>query len=387
MNFFASVPLDRPDPIFGLNIRFREDPRPNKIDLGAGVYRTAELKPFILKSVKRAEAHLLETEKSKDYLPIDGLPEYISLTKKLVFGRDAKKIYGAHTPGATVAIRVGGAFLKELGIHKAFLSNPTWANHVRIFQHAGLEVGNYTYLNFQKLSFHFEGFIEDLKKMERGCCVLLHACCHNPTGFDPSIEQWKTICNVIKEKEIFPFFDLSYQGFGDQLETDVAAVRLFLEEGLNFAVAVSHSKNFSLYAERCGALFMICNDEEEVERVGSRIKIIIRGLYSNPPCHGARIVSTILQHAELHPLWINEVAEMRTRLVKMRHSLAELLQGKFDFISRQKGMFSYTGLSRSQVEKLISEFGIYLPEDGRINIAGLNLDNLHYVANAILNTL
>lgn len=389
MDFFKTLQPAPADPIFGLVARYQKDPRPYKVDLGAGVYKTEKLEPYILPSVKKAEFFLLEQEKNKDYLAIDGLEDYVAFTKKLVFGENLERIYGAQTVGATAALRVSGAFLYERGLHKIYFSNPTWANHEPIFRHAGFEIGWYDYLTNNLSGLNFEKLIDALNKMESQSVVLFHASCHNPTGFDPTQEQWEKICDVVKQRGLFPLFDLSYQGFGVGVDEDSDSIRLFLNRGLSFAVAVSHAKNFGLYAERAGALYFICSTAEEACSVGSHIKPIIRGLYSNPPCHGARIVATILQQPELKKLWEEELRAMRERLSQMRKSLASSLQKKtnrFEFITNQKGMFSYTGLSKSQVDYLIDEYAIYLPKSGRINVAGLNHQNLQSVAEAILNS-
>ena len=270
-------------------------------------------------------------------------------------------------------------------MHKLFLSNPTWANHYRIFQQAGFEVGTYPYFNSEKKGFDCVGLLEALRQMEEHSVVLLQVCAHNPTGLDPTLAEWQKICAVMQERSLFPFFDFAYQGFAENLVQDTAALRPFLQSGMECAVAVSHSKNFGLYAERCGALFMICKEVEAAKRVGSQIKVLIRGLYSNPPCHGARIVAKILGDSELTEIWEKEVAGMRTRISEMRQALAHgLSSGSFDFLAHQKGMFSYTGLNEGQVERLIAEYGIYMPKDGRINVAGLNHENLEYVTQAIL---
>jgi aspartate aminotransferase len=391
MTIFEKVTEASLDPILGLTESYAADSRKNKVNLGVGIYKTTDLKPFILNTVKKAEALLVEKERSKDYLPIDGLSEYVQLTKTLVFGEkgDLSHIYGAQTVGGTAAHCAGGYFLKEIGLHTLYLSAPTWANHRRIFQQAGLEVHTYPYFSWQKRGFDFSAFIEALDQMEERSIVLLQVCCHNPTGFDPTFAQWKEIFDRVKKKRLFPFFDLAYQGFGDNLVQDVAPLTHFLQNQEACAIAVSHAKNFGIYSERCGALFIVCQDGAEAKRVGSRVKMIIRGLYSNPPLHGAHIVATILQDKELRGHWEQELATMRERITEMRKALAIGLQTKsstsaFDFMATQKGMFSYTGLSEKQVGQLIADYGIYMPTDGRINVAGLNSENLEYVVDAIL---
>jgi aspartate aminotransferase len=390
MKFFEHVVEAPLDPILGLNIRFNADPRENKVNLGVGTYKTAELKSIILNSVKQAESLLLKREINKDYLPIDGLKEYVLQTKALVFGSShLNHIYGAQTVGGTAALAVGARFLKEIGLKKVFLSSPTWSNHNRIFHCAGLEVASYSYYNLKKQDLDFSALTSDLNKMKKESIVLWHLCCHNPTGCDPTFEQWREICEIMKKRKLFAFFDFAYQGFGEDLEKDAAPLSLFLQNSLEFAVAVSHAKNFGLYGERCGVLFMACHEEEEALSIGSRIKVIIRSLYSNPPRHGAEIIATILQDEELKQLWIKELEEMRGRIDAMRNSLVLGLQSKaassqFDFLLKQRGMFSYIGLNETQVEKLIADYGIYMTKKGRINVAGLNSENLDYVIDAIL---
>lgn len=390
MNFFESIEQAPVDPILGISSAFASDKRACKVNLGAGVYKTAELKPLILEAVKKAEALLLESESSKDYLPIDGMPEYVAAVKELVFGKSAEKerIYGAQMVGGSGALRVGASFLKKSGFSQIFISDPSWDNHQRIFTHAGLIVESYPYYDPNHRKFDYENFLRKIGEMPKGSIAVLHACCHNPTGFDPTKEQWKEIIGQLKKREVFPFFDFAYQGFGEGVEEDTMSIRLCLESGVEFAVALSQSKNFGLYGERCGALFFICNDAESAKRVGSQVKIVIRGLYSSPPCHGARIVHTILSNPLLKEAWLKELKVMRNRISEMRITLAKELQQKsgthnFDFLTQQTGMFSYTGLNAVQVERLIEDYGIYMPKDGRINIAGLNKDNVEYVARAI----
>jgi aspartate/tyrosine/aromatic aminotransferase len=389
MDFFNQVVEFPLDPILGLNISYAADQRKNKVDLGAGVYKTSDHQSFILNSVKKAETILLETEKSKDYLPIDGLPDFLSCTKALVFGSDFPFLYGAQTAGATAALSVGGRFLKQIGLSSLYLSAPTWANHKRVFQDAGLDIHTYSYFDWKTKGLAFDPMIEEIKKMPERSIILLQVCCHNPTGIDPTLEQWEILFDLFQKRGLFPFFDLSYQGFGKSVEEDAAPLALFLKRGLPCAVAVSNAKNFGIYGERCGALFIACSSAQEQRAVGSQIKMIIRSLYSNPPCHGARIVSTILQREELSKQWRGELAAMSTRISETRKALALGLQAKtgsarFDYLLSQKGMFSYTGLSEPQVERLISDYAIYLPSDGRINVAGLNGENLDYVIDAII---
>lgn len=385
----TSLPVD---PIFGLNLAFSKDTRKNKVNLGVGVYRSSDLKPFILKTVKRAEAILFEEESSKEYLPIDGLASYVQLTKQLVFApfSELDRIYGAQVVGGTAGLRIGSILLNQRGIKNAYIPDPTWDNHGRIFSQAGLKVNPYPYYDQKMKAIDFEGLIKSIDTMEENSLLVLHACCHNPTGCDLSEAQCKTLYTRIRAKKIFPFFDLAYQGFAENLESDTASIRLFLQEKLPCAIAVSHSKNFTLYAERIGVLFFVCESAGEAVNVGSHVKTIIRGLYSNPPCHGSRIVAKILENQELRSSWIEELAQMRERILKARQTLIVELQKKsssFDHMIGQRGMFSYTGLSVPQVERLCNEYAIFMPKEGRINVAGLNSENTAYVAHALVEVL
>jgi len=382
MNFFKSVEQLPPDPIFGLNTAFAADNRKNKVNLGAGVYKTAELKPFILNTVKNAEKLLIQLETSKDYLSIDGEKQYLEKTRLLVFGETSspERIYGAQSVGATSALLVGASFLKELKYEKIYIPDPSWENHRRVFLAAGLEVDTYPY--YKPNGIDFENLCHFLKnEIPNKSSLILHASCHNPTGFDPKFEEWKEIQDILAKRDIFPFFDFSYQGLGTNLDEDAKAIRYFAEKGMQFAVAISHAKNFGLYAERPGALYFVCSDQDEARKVGSHVKTIIRGLYSNPPCHGARIVAIILEDENLKKHWISELTAMRERIGEMRRALTAKLHIKlpkdnFDFVLSQKGMFSFVGLEEKKVDHLTKEFGIYLPKNGRINIAGLNTENM-----------
>lgn len=394
MRFFEEIELIPPDSILGLNQAFLADPRKQKVNLGVGAYKTAELKPLILESVKKVEKLLLQQETSKDYLPIDGDAEFITQIKKLIFGSHAgsSTLYGAQTVGATAALRVGGAFLKKIGFSNVFISDPTWDNHRRIFEHADLAVSTYPYYNAHTKAFDFKAFCLSLEKMEAKSIILMQPCCHNPTGLDPTLEQWEEIFDRICEKQLFPFFDFAYQGFGVGCDEDAASIRSFVSRNYPYAVAVSYAKNFGLYGERTGALFLGCMTEGETQRVASQIRVLIRGIYSNPPCHGARIVANILKNEELKHEWLQELAALRYRITAMRYKLFTALKSKsqssaFDVLQHQRGMFSYTGLQRNQVEQLMTKHGIYMTKDGRINVAGLNDENIEIVADAIVASL
>lgn len=389
MSFFERTPLAPIDPILGLAQAFKEDPRPIKVNLGVGSYRTAALTPLILTSVKESEKKLLLNEKSKDYLPIEGDREYLKLSYELLFGRPlSEEVGAAQTVGGTGALRIVGKFLESSGLKKIHIPTPTWGNHRRIFTHAGLEVEEMPYYDDKKHLFDFANFILSLEKMKGGSVVLLHAVCHNPTGIDPTLEQWKKILEKMKERELFPFFDIAYQGFGKGIEEDAEAIRLFREASIPMAVAMSYSKNFGLYGERVGALFFICKESGERERIMSQIKVLIRGNYSNPPLHGAAIVREILHNPSLKALWLEELDAMRSRIDLMRNSFTKALEknsndATFSHIAKSQGMFAFTGLAPRQVEQLIMKYGIYMTNDGRINLAGLNDDNIGYVVKAI----
>lgn len=390
--YFKNIQAFPPDPIFGLMRTFLDDPRPEKVNLVIGAYRTADLQPYILPIVKEVEQILIKTERSKDYLEIDGDPLFLKLSKELVFGSSEDRIYSAQTIGGTAALRVGAEFFLSVGIDSFALPAPTWANHPRIFRDAGLSIETYPYYNPEMKGFDCGKMMAYLQTLKPGTGVLLHACCHNPTGSDPTFEEWQKICACMQERELFPFFDLAYQGFGDSLPEDAAAVRLFYEKGFEFGVAYSFSKNFGLYAERCGALFVVSGDSEKAGKIGSQIRLIIRGMYSNPASHGSMIVRSILGDHELRKRWESELKLMRERIHDMRARLVSALNERlpsstYDFLFKQKGMFSYTGLQAAQVECLTGEFGIYLPKDGRINVAGLNRENIPYVADAIASSL
>lgn len=388
MQFFEEVEIAPADPILGLSIAFQEDPRADKVNLGVGVYKAADLKPLVLASVKKAEERLLHEETSKEYLPIDGDKIFVDLSKKLLFGASNNAcIYGAQSIGGTGALSIGAAFLRGWTSGRVFLPDPTWDNHPRIFSRARFEVKTYPYYDARNHGLDFRGMCAGIEQMEPKDVILLHSCCHNPTGFDPTIEQWKEICALVKKRSLFPFFDSAYLGFKENPEKDSSPIRLFIKEGIECFVALSYAKNFGLYAERAGALYAVCADKFSAKKVGSQLKVIMRGLYSNPPAHGARIVAMILGDPKLHALWQEELITMRGRIDEMRKTfLAALMANtkqEFGFMAQQKGMFSYTGLKQHQVEQLIADYGIYLPKDGRVNIAGLNTENLDYVVKAI----
>ncbi|HSX12044.1 MAG TPA: amino acid aminotransferase [Rhabdochlamydiaceae bacterium] len=396
-SLFDKVSLAPPDAIFGLVKDFQADSRPNKVNLLVGFFKTETgATPFLL-CVKEAEEILLRKEKNKEYLPIDGNPVCIEKIGALLFGEALWKkskahICGAQTVGGTGALRTLGDFFKREMADEIWISDPTWANHHNIFPQAGLKINKYPYYDRNSHQLLFQEMLDCLSKLQKGSIVLLHSNCHNPTGFDLSAAQWKQLSDLFLQKGLFPFFDVAYQGFGDGLEEDAFAVRYFLERGHELAVAYSCAKNFSLYGERVGALYLADGSTKNRDNIQSQIKSIIRANYSNPSIHGAAIVAEILSAPELTKKWHQDLKEMRERISKMREQFVTALSAKkipyaLEFMRRSKGLFCYTGLKKQHVDKLISQFGIYLPSDGRINVTGLNQSNLDYVVNAIAEVL
>lgn len=376
MDFFDRLKPAEPDKIFGVVKAFFEDPRKDKLNAIIGAYKSEDLKSYVFTSVKQAEALLLQEEKNKDYLPIDGHPDYLRESQKLVFGDIYPNIYGAQTVGGTAALRICAELLHKAGGSTAYISNLTWVNHRRIFEHAGFQVKTYPYYNNKGVD--LSALLQAFDKMDAGSVVVMQASCHNPTGSDLTLEQWKAVCKKVEERSLFIVFDLAYQGFGRGLVEDVEAIRYFLSQGLEFAVAVSHSKSFGLYGERIGALYIV---SKKPEVIGSQVKEIVRGMYSNPPLHGSRIIARILQDPILREQWEQELVQIRKRIHQMRTQLADELA--LDFLREQQGMFAFIGLEKEVVEKLRGHYGIYLPGDGRINVAGLNASTLHQIATAI----
>ncbi|UUM21882.1 amino acid aminotransferase [Mycoavidus sp. SF9855] len=398
MTLFATVELAPRDPILGLNETFGADTRPTKVNLGIGVYTNDEGRLPLLRAVREAEKARIEAAIPRGYLPIDGIAAYDAAVQKLLFGNASPliaqgRIVTAQSLGGTGALKIGADFLKRLNPNaKVAVSNPSWENHRAIFQAAGFEVLSYPYYSAETQNVDFAGLSSTLNTYTPGTIVILHACCHNPTGVDLTPEQWQQVVQIVKERELIPFLDIAYQGFGAGIEEDAAAIRLFAEAGINSFVANSFSKSFSLYGERVGALSVITSSQDEAMRVLSQLKQVIRTSYSNPPTHGAALVATILSSPELRTLWEEELSEMRSRILSMRSSLISKLKQygakrDFDFVSRQHGMFSYSGLNAQQVERLKTEFGIYAVSTGRICVAALNTKNVEVVAQAIAHVL
>ncbi len=398
MTLFATVELAPRDPILGLNETFSADTRPTKVNLGIGVYTNDAGRLPLLRAVREAEKARIEAALPRGYLPIDGIAAYDAAVQKLLFGNASPllaqgRIVTTQSLGGTGALKIGADFLKRLNPNaKVAVSNPSWENHRAIFQAAGFEVLSYPYYSAETQNVDFAGLSSTLNTYTPGTIVVLHACCHNPTGVDLTPEQWQQVVQIVKERELIPFLDIAYQGFGAGIEEDAAAIRLFAEAGINSFVANSFSKSFSLYGERVGALSVITSSQDEAKRVLSQLKQVIRCSYSNPPTHGAALVASILSSPELRTLWEEELSEMRDRILSMRSSLITKLKQygakrDFDFVSRQRGMFSYSGLNAQQVERLKTEFGIYAVSSGRICVAALNTKNVEVVAQAIAHVL
>ena len=394
MSLFSSVELAPRDPILGLNEQFAADPNPNKVNLGVGVYFDENGKLPLLACVQAAEKTMMATPKPRGYLPIDGIAAYDDGVKKLVFGADSEpyqsgRIATVQGLGGTGALKIGADFLKHLNpAAKVLISDPSWENHRALFTQAGFDVGTYRYYDSATRNLNFEGMLADLKAAAPGTVVVLHACCHNPTGYDISAAQWDQVIEAVKAGKLTPFLDMAYQGFGHGIAEDGAVVGKFVAAGLDVFVATSFSKSFSLYGERVGALSVVCATKEEAAKVLSQLKIMVRTNYSNPPIHGAAIVAQVLGTPELRALWEKELGEMRTRIKAMRSKLVEGLKAAgvkqdMSFITDQIGMFSYSGLSKEQMQRLRSEFGVYGTDTGRMCVAALNSKNVDYVCQAI----
>jgi aromatic-amino-acid transaminase len=394
MNLFSSVQLAPKDPIFGLTEAYTADQRPTKVNLGVGVYYTDEGKVPLLKAVLEAEREIVAKEAPRAYIPIEGPNPYNSAVQNLLFGADSSlikdgRVVTAECLGGTGALRVGGDFVKRLEPQaKAAISSPSWENHRGIFEAAGYEVLEYTYFDPKTRGVDFDGMVKSLESFPPKTLVILHACCHNPTGADLTKEQWQKIISICQTKHLIPFLDLAYQGFAEGIEADGTAVRMFAQSGLSFFVSSSFSKSFSLYGERVGALSIVTQSKEESTRVMSQLKKVIRTNYSNPPTHGAAIVAMVLNSPKLRQMWEDELAQMRDRIKAMRQGLKQKLaaagvQQDFSFIEAQRGMFSYSGLTANQVSKLQEQDGIYALSTGRICVAALNTKNIDRVAQAI----
>ena len=398
MSLFSAVEMAPRDPILGLNEAFNADPRPGKVNLGVGVYFTEEGRIPLLRAVVEAEKARLEARAPRGYLPIEGIAAYDSAVQKLLFGADSAllaegRVVTTQSLGGTGALKTGADFLKRLLPDAVVaISNPSWENHRALFESAGFPVENYSYYDAATQGVNLAGMLADLRALPARSIVVLHACCHNPTGVDLSSADWQQVLEVVRERDHVPFLDIAYQGFGDGIVEDAEAVRLFADSGLQFFVSSSFSKSFSLYGERVGALSIVTASKEEAGRVLSQVKRVIRTNYSNPPTHGASVVAAVLNSPELRALWEEELGEMRQRIKQLRNGMVEQLAAlgakrDFSFVNAQRGMFSYSGLTGDQVERLKNEFGIYAVGTGRICVAALNSNNLEVVSRAIVEVL
>lgn len=391
---FEKLEMAPADPILGLTEAFNKDPNPNKINLGVGVYKDEAGTTPIMNSVRKAEKNLVETEKTKNYLPIPGAPAYGTVVQELIFGKENKVFSAtAHTPGGTGALRVAGEFLKKLKpTAKVWVSDPTWPNHNGVFAAAGFTVGKYAYYNAQTRGLDFAAMLAAMNAMNSGDIVVLHACCHNPSGIDPTTEQWKQIAALIAKKDLLPLVDFAYQGLGRGLEEDAEGVRILAAAASEMVVCSSFSKNFGLYNERVGAITLKGAAQDAIDKAFSHLKATIRVIYSNPPSHGGAVVTTIMSNADLRKEWEAEVADIRRRIKEMRELFVVTLKAKgvkqdFSFLTTQYGMFSFSGLSDDQVKTLKEKYGVYIVGGGRMNVAGMTKANMQPLCTAIAEVL
>ncbi len=394
MSMFTGVQMAPRDPILGLNEQFAADTNPHKVNLGVGVYFDDNGKLPLLQCVQQAEKAMMDKPTARGYLPIDGIAAYDNAVKGLVFGPASEPVKSGRVAtvqglGGTGGLKIGADFLKKLlPTAKVLISDPSWENHRALFTQAGFTVDTYAYYDADKRGVNFEGMLASLKAAPAGTIVVLHACCHNPTGYDITAAQWDQVVQMVKAQGLTAFLDMAYQGFGHGIQEDGAVVAKFVAAGLNFLVSTSFSKSFSLYGERVGALSVLCADKEEADRVLSQLKIVIRTNYSNPPTHGGAVVAAVLSNPELRALWEKELGEMRVRIKDMRQKLVDGLkaagvQQDMGFITDQIGMFSYSGLNKDQMVRLRTEFGVYGTDTGRMCVAALNSKNISHVCASI----
>ncbi|HEY9224498.1 MAG TPA: amino acid aminotransferase [Variovorax sp.] len=394
MSMFTAVEMAPRDPILGLNEQFAADSNPNKVNLGVGVYYDDNGKLPLLACVKAAEEDMMKTPTARGYLPIDGIVAYDNAVKGLVFGADSEPVKSGRVAtiqaiGGTGGLKVGADFLKKLSPNaKVLISDPSWENHRALFTNAGFVVETYPYYDAAKRGVDFDGMLAALNAAPAGTIVVLHACCHNPTGYDITAAQWDQVIAAVKAKNLTPFLDMAYQGFGHGIAEDGAVVGKFVEAGLSFFVSTSFSKSFSLYGERVGALSVLCESKDEAARVLSQLKIAIRTNYSNPPTHGGAVVAAVLNDPARRAVWEKELAEMRTRIKAMRQKFVDGLKAAgvkqdMSFITAQIGMFSYSGLTKDQMVRLRNEFGVYGTDTGRMCVAALNSKNIDYVCQSV----
>ena len=393
-SIFAAVEMAPRDPILGLNESFNADTRTTKVNLGVGVYFDDNGKIPLLGAVKIAEKKRLEAMPPRGYQPIEGLGAYNQAVQTLLFGKESAllaegRVITAEALGGTGALKVGADYLKRLQPGATvYISDPSWENHRALFESAGFPVETYPYYDAATRGVNFDGMKAKLNSLPAGSIIVLHACCHNPTGADLSEAQWRDTIDAIRARGLIAYIDMAYQGFANGIAEDALALNLFAASGLQFFVSSSFSKSFSLYGERVGALSIVTSSKDEATRVMSQVKRVIRTNYSNPPIHGGAVVAAVLADPELRQMWEDELAGMRDRIRAMRVSLVEKLNARgvaqdFSFVAKQRGMFSYTGLNAEQVERMRSEFGIYAVSTGRICLAALNTKNIDYVADAI----
>jgi len=393
--FFEELEMAPPDPIFGLAKTFQQDPRKEKTYLCVGVYQDDEEKMPIFKSVNQAKKNLAQREEVANYLPFEGLDAFNQSIAEVVFAdqwEDLKyRTYVAQSLGGTGALRVGSEFVSSFLTKNAFVSNPTWPNHFQVLKKSHIQVSEYPYFS-KSYEIDFNHMLDFMTRIPEKSLVVLQACCHNPTGADLTYEQWKELSGIMLRRRLIPFFDFAYQGLGRGLNEDAYAVRLFASEGHEMFVAYTCSKNFSLYSHRTGCLFVISKNSSEKEKIASQIRAIIRANYSNPPSHGAQLVSYILKNNDLHKLWESELQQIQIRLVSLRREFVNLINnnqlGKnFDYILNHKGMFSFLDIAEDQVTSLREDFGVYLSKNGRMNFAGLNSKNMQFVADSVIKVL
>jgi len=394
MSMFTAVEMAPRDPILGLNEQYAADSNPHKVNLGVGVYYDDNGKLPLLACVKAAEEDMMKVPTARGYLPIDGIVAYDNAVKGLVFGADSEPVKSGRVAtiqaiGGTGGLKVGADFLKKLSPDaKVLISDPSWENHRALFTNAGFVVESYPYYDAAKRGVNFDGMLAALNAAPAGTIVVLHACCHNPTGYDITAAQWDQVIDAVKAKNLTPFLDMAYQGFGHGITEDGAVIGKFVDAGLSFFVSTSFSKSFSLYGERVGALSVLCQDKDEAARVLSQLKIVIRTNYSNPPTHGGAVVAAVLNDPARRAVWEEELGEMRVRIKAMRQKLVDGLKAAgvkqdMSFITTQIGMFSYSGLSKDQMVRLRNAFGVYGTDTGRMCVAALNSKNIDYVCQSI----
>ncbi|MGE5640563.1 MAG: aromatic amino acid transaminase [Clostridia bacterium] len=393
-SLLSSVPMAPSDPILGVTEAYVADQNPKKVNLGVGVYYDDKGKVPLLECVKRAEAERIKAAPPFSYLPIDGLAAYDRAVQELVFGKECeaikeKRVVTVQAIGGTGGLRIGADFLKQIAPNsQVWISDPSWENHRQLFEAVGFTVNAYPYYDAKTHGLDFAAMMGTLRRLPAGSIVLLHACCHNPTGVDIPAERWGEVLETVKSRGLIPFLDLAYQGFGDGLDADAIAARVFSGDATPVFLSSSFSKSFSLYGERAGAFTLVTQSDEEAKRALSQLKRIVRANYSNPPTHGSQLVATVLNTPELRQQWESEVAGMRDRIKTMRRQLVDGIQKRvpgadWSFILKQRGMFSYTGLTREQVLRLRKDYSVYAIESGRVCVAALNSGNVDYVADAI----